>query len=309
MPPNRVSAKHFSWPRAIFAFWLSARLASACLCFSDPLCTQLPIPDGNTAILVGSVESLYPASVWAYPVGGQSAGPPEGDSREALTREKDSILSLWAGTLSKEEELAVIKADSLGPLSTADIGLYPQRVRIRGEEWFLGGPDSVIEVYTDLTSCGYHFESGRQYLVVAHRNAKTGRWATGACSRTSLAQNATDEIDWLRAWKAGHPMPPRVYGTVDDPGTGGLPLQPLAGIALRLVGATSTRDSISDAQGHFAFDNLESSQYQLEIAEGSWNGEAAKVDLRHDRCYLADVLIDIDSAGTSYKILREGRHQ
>ncbi|MDP8979352.1 MAG: carboxypeptidase-like regulatory domain-containing protein [Acidobacteriota bacterium] len=174
-------------------------------------------------------------------------------------------------------ELANVPSDLL---RVSDLSMYSRRVRFRVREELEGSAGEEFELFTDATSCGYEFQVGREYLVVSHENKETGRWSTGACSRSAPVESvdAQQDLRALRARKAGETMTPRIYGQVIDP---------LPSALLRLAGASFHREALSDADGRFAFDNLPAGKYRLEVGGMEAWGAPQEIDLSGGGCFEA----------------------
>lgn len=274
--------------------------AYCCMCFSTPLCSRQQAPGDKTAIFVGTVVELNPSfdairdSVFA------SGGRP------TLPRAKAELLRLWRGLLFAEEVLRIESADSLGQL-VADTSFLSHRVRFHVGEWLEGGSGGSFELFTEESSCGYRFAVGKRYMVVAFRNGNAERWRTGACSRTAPVEDvfAQEDIRALRAVRDGRPLPPHVYGKIYDGRESVGSASGVPNALLRLVGESSSRETRSDAQGWYAFDDLPAGRYQLELREPAAQGKPAAVDLTSYRCFQASGLVKGNGAFSTYEILGE----
>src|SRR5262249_47968406 len=68
------------------------------------------------------------------------------------------------------------------------------RIHLDVKENFMGADSPAIEVYTSSQSsaCGFSFSEGDSYLVEAARSPGDTRWHVSLCSRTNLADHATE---------------------------------------------------------------------------------------------------------------------
>jgi hypothetical protein len=174
--------------------------------------------------------------------------------------------------------------------------MYSRRVRFRVTEELERSAGEEFQLFTDATSCGYKFHVGQEYLVVSHLNRETGRWSTGACSRSALVESADAQQDLmaLRARREGHPLAPRIYGKVFDQQEGNH--SGLATALVRLVGAAFHQETVSDAEGRFAFDNLAPGRYRLEVGGLAERGSPQELDLSLGGCFEAEVFIEREDA-------------
>jgi hypothetical protein len=160
--------------------------------------------------------------------------------------------------------------------------MQERKARLRVTEGFVGESVKEFEVSTGPArggDCGVPFKSGESYFVVAFRSAGTGLWGTSICSRTRLLKYATEDVAALRAWKRGEQRSRRIFGVVDrDSGPSNLLLRSDA----------ATQKISPDRDGHFLVENLESTQYYLDVdlperrlyVQQSGNGRLGSTDRR-----------------------------
>lgn len=276
----------------------------SCMCFSVPLCGQLPGVDEKRTIFVGKVVEVFPPSMDEFAALERAMF--EGES-EALERTKALMLRNWGPILSSDELQTIRLANSAADLfRVSDLGMYSRRVRFRVTEELEGSTGEAFQLFTDATDCGYKFHAGQEYLVVSHQNKETGRWSTGACSRSAPVESvdAQQDLMALRARREGHPLAPRIYGKIFDQQEGhhgGLP-----SALLRLVGGSSNRETVSDADGRFAFDNLAPARYRLEVGGLAERGSPKELDLSLGGCFEASVFIEREDTGTRFVVLGDG---
>jgi hypothetical protein len=193
--------------------------------------------------------------------------------RMLLADLKRVILKRWHGVLSVEEETYIRSTWNRAMLDSRFAIL--QRVRFALKESFAG--PLLRDIYTDASSCGYRFESGRVYLVNATRDGS--RYRTGPCFRTNRIESyeALEDLKALRAWKSGKPLAPRIYGRIR-------PSDLRVDTRLRLIGTGPTRPVAVDEGGLFSIDDLESQPYRLEVMDARGSAERL-IDLSRLRCF------------------------
>lgn len=281
----------------------------ACFCFSTPMCNKLSDAFEKRSIFVGTATDLYPASLDAYRLLDSALN---GSGHGALAKAKALILQFWGQVLSFDEARSIKLSSSRDELRNAwMMGMLPRRVRFRVSEWIDGNSGQEFELFTDDSDCGYRFEAGREYLVVSWQPKETTTWWTGACSRNAPVESdrAVQDLRALRAFRDGRPLAPRIYGQIYDrrhrqpsdtvtPGP--------ADFIIRLTGPSSEKEIRPDDEGRFSFDNLAPASHRIEVVASGARGDAQEIDLSHDRCYEAEVVIEPDSNGMEYTILGGG---
>jgi hypothetical protein len=185
------------------------------------------------------------------------------------------VLQRWHGNLSPQEQQYIRTSSEWGKIESRYA--YMQRVRFAVSE-DLGGRE-IHEVFTDSSSCGYRFELNHVYLVNSSRDGL--RYRTGACSRTARAesQEAVEDLKALRARKSGIPLLPRIYGRISASDF-------RADVLVRVTRDQNEEWVHPDAGGGFSFDDLQKTQYRLQIQDGRGTGERL-IDLTRKDCYEA----------------------
>lgn len=253
------------WLRVFLLFVPLGPGLSGCMCFTDPLCGRNAIDPRAHVLFVGRVIEVWPS---------RQAIADE-DRRLTLEQLRALTLRRWRGVLTPEEERS-IRAEGdkiLLLLKHAN----RQRVRFEISEVFSGPP--VREVFTDSFSCGFPFQPGQSYLVSAFPQGP--RFSTGACSGTGRVDShyTLEDLKFLRARKAGHPLPPRIYGRIDLKD-----LRPDTRVLLIKDGAEQTTQIGPD--GTFAFDHLDKSKYLLRVQDARGRDDL-EIDLRPFGCFEA----------------------
>lgn len=249
-------------------FWtILSTPASACFCFSTPMCAQTGRPSDSNAVFVGQVTEVWPTREM---IANESR-------RLTLPKWKRLILERWHDRFSVAEERYI--------RTTTDRGLIElrfgniQRVRFVVSE-FLAGPQ-VGEVYTNTSSCGYHFDPGLTYLVNAIPDGP--RLRTGACFRSSRIESdeAVEDLKALQARRTGNTLSPRIYGRIS--------LRALRPDTLVRLVDDQDREERSvrpDANGRFSFDALTKATHRLQVEDSRGKGESL-VDLSRFDCFEA----------------------
>jgi hypothetical protein len=250
----------------------------ACSCGVSPVqyCEKAPDPRSQQqAVFVGIVREFYPKSheqmdqLWnefyqSHPdlrsqlgnrVGRRIAGAPPDDQEFR----REFIRFLWGDALNSVEQEQLRNADQreLDRLMFD----YRRRARLQVLENFSNAENPEFELFTNLDgpSCGFDFIEGGTYLVEAYRNDRDQRWNVGSCSPPRFVSASPDEVNALRAWKAGLQPKVRVFGDVFSPDGHQSP----AGIKLQLLGGKELLETVSDSRGQFEFRNLATGSYQL----------------------------------------------
>ena len=257
MPTNR-------WMAVISLYAVLSGSAFGCFCFSTPMCSSAATPSDSSAVFVGRVTEIWP-------------------TREALAKQqrlpriqmRQMLLQRWRGNLSPQEEQYIRASSEWDKIKFRYA--YMQRVRFAVSEDLAG--TEVHEVFTDSSSCGYHFELNHVYLVNSSRDGL--RYRTGACSRTARAESeeAVEDLKALRARKSGAPLLPRIYGRIS-------PSDLRADVLVRLTRDQNEEWVHPDSGGGFSFDGLERTQYRLQIQDGRGTGERL-IDLTRKGCFEA----------------------
>jgi hypothetical protein len=200
---------------------------------------------------------------------------------------REFIHFVWGDSLNSVEQEQLRNADR----SELDRLMfdYRRRARLQVLENFSNAESLEFELFTNLDgpSCGFDFIEGETYLVEAYRNASDQRWMVGSCTPPRLLSAVTDEVNALRAWKAGHPPAIRISGNVFSPDG----RQGPAGIRLQLLGGTQPLETVSDSHGEFQFENLAAGIYQL--MGGAAAPRARSIDLTRAWCARVTVPLDL----------------
>jgi hypothetical protein len=200
---------------------------------------------------------------------------------------REFIRFLWGDSLNSVEQKQLLNADQreLDRLMFD----YRRRARLQVLENFSNAESPEFELVTNLDgpSCGFDFIEGGTYLVEAYRNESSQRWKVDSCSPPRFVSASPDEVNALRAWKAGLQPKARIFGDVFSRDGRQSP----AGIKLQLLGGNQVLETVSDSRGQFEFRNLAIGNYQL--IWGAAAPRARSVDLT--RAWCARVFVPLDS--------------
>lgn len=143
-----------------------------------------------------------------------------------------------------------------------------QRVYLRVLEPFRGTSEPEVEVVTDFSSCGFHFDQGTSYLVYAHRDEETGKLTTGACSGTTRVDSNPAELQYLRGLITGTTKG-EVFGFVTlHPTDMVVPFRankPIAGAPVILKSGDRTWKTSTNDNGEYSFLGLEADRYEISV--------------------------------------------
>jgi hypothetical protein len=160
----------------------------------------------------------------------------------------------------------------------------PKRYRFRIDEAFWGIDSDEVVVGMDgfFAGCGFFFGGGQKYLVYAWRQDSSGLFRTSGCSRTQLAERATEDLDYLRRLRRGQAST-QVYGLAtrngrerfyppDQPRTA-----PIAGATIHLESATRSWTTTTSGDGTYLFSGLPPGWYRVQADPGNLRARARRV--------------------------------
>lgn len=144
---------------------------------------------------------------------------------------------------------------------------YYKLVKFKVNEWFRGSRGGAAQVLTAPrgADCGYKFVPGRRYLVYAEEGLD-GQLYTSACAATKPLAEADADLSFIRGLPAAPPLA-AVYGNVEF---GGRDLkddsyrgEPAVGMRVLVEGGGLRRETMTDARGDFAFEELPPGSYSV----------------------------------------------
>lgn len=133
-----------------------------------------------TAVVIGFLFLLFPVTSLAC-----SCVPP-GSVQEEMER-SSAVFSGKVVEIVNPNEKNEIQ-------SSADL----VAVKIEVTEWWKGGNESEVIVYTEMSSasCGFEFSLNEEYIVYAHED-DDGKIRVSLCSRTAQLQYAEEDLKEL----------------------------------------------------------------------------------------------------------------
>jgi hypothetical protein len=146
------------------------------------------------------------------------------------------------------------------------------RVVLQVEEPLYGVDAATVEVWTPDTCsmCGFPFEKGGRYLVVAEPNEDGTLWTT-RCHGTSPLRGAKQQLRYFRRLKqrgAGGVLAGVVTRLErDNPFENGK-TKPLSGVRVSATRGGVVRWTMTDREGTFIWEDLAPGQYELRVSPG-----------------------------------------
>ena len=270
------------------AFPLATQGSPICSCGAErPPCEEYWRAD---VVFVGTVTAMEP-SWWNEldAVGARLFSPQERQrleqiehSRDDVTEEegrflhekrKQQVIQALRVRLSSEGRKLADRAKSRGELHAI---LHKHLRRDRGIQFAVtkvlrGDQAEEIEIKTGrgLGGCVYGFEMGREYLVYASSSEETSQLWTSRCTRTRLAAEATEDLDYVRSLPAG-PLDGHIAGVVrgepiDALGFTNYRAEPVSGAHVILGSPQGSRKTVTDSDGSYRFDELPPGEYQVSL--------------------------------------------
>jgi hypothetical protein len=162
-------------------------------------------------------------------------------------------------------------------------------VQFTVEDPLKGVESKKVEVVTGMggCDCGYRFETGERYLVYAHKNESPTKireipltlisggsslavpLKTMMCSRTQPLKQAVDDLELIRALKAGKPET-RIFGRVFDHTRQPNDPSPyysrfMTGVTIKAENEIDRYETQTDADGRYQFRNIKPGVYQVTV--------------------------------------------
>jgi hypothetical protein len=217
--------------------------------------------------------------------------------------------SVW-----NSEAVFVATVASLGPeidserqIGTLRIGWRERVVMLKVTEAFRGVEvgDLTVRTAASSASCGFSFESARDYVVFADTDPFSRALTVSLCSSTALVEESVEELAYLRG-PFGKPSDRGEirgtvahydqYDSVDHPA----PSTPFQGAELRLEGYAQAYTTTSGVDGSYKF-RVPAGDYRLfvRVREGlyAWpDAGGYAITLKDNRaCAVAHVIVRPDS--------------
>jgi hypothetical protein len=205
------------------------------------------------------------------------------------------------------------KVDRIEPFTIFGVPLawpFPTQrsVTFAVKESFRGPRDKMIVVKTGMGGgdCGIDFQRGRDYLVYAYRDKVTRTLYTGVCTRTTYAENASNDLLYLRSL-TGNPPPARVYGFVTanawDRRFGEKATKPLAAVPVYLKSEGRQWRTLTDGAGSFDFSMLPAGRFLLSAAlPGELGGGAPREIFLGEHACSQQILVVFEQGALSGRV-------
>jgi hypothetical protein len=204
--------------------------------------------------------------------------------------------AIFVGTVHKVEKLKA-KNDDLQRERIAG-----QIAHIRVEDVFKGKIEPKIAIHSRMTSCGFSYRVGEQWVFYASYDKETETWSDGdVCGSSRQTKYAAKDILYLRRLPASAQQT-RISGVVEylksDPEKGAAS-NAISGVKLKIIGKQRTAEVHTDRNGIYEIYGLPPGEYLIELrAPPEWTGnfpvrvadaansevESAKVELAEKGC-------------------------
>ena len=199
--------------------------------------------------------------------------------------------AVFLGTVSRVYPLTIFGFPLAWPFPTE------RRTTFTVKESYRGTTEPTVEILTSMgcCDCGMEFHSDQSYLVYAYRIPGTRALFTDICSRTSLAENATSDLSYLRSL-ASNPSPAHIYGFVTanpwDTRRAERSTEPLASVPIHLTSKTREWSTRTDSLGAYNFPSLPSGVFSLYAdMPGKLDGGRSRSISLHEHAYSQQILL------------------
>lgn len=133
-----------------------------------------------------------------------------------------------------------------------------QTAYVQVDEAFKGAKEPQLIFRSDGSSCDAHYVEGQRRLFYAWYNKEHKAWSIGACGRSSLLQNAADDLLYLRGLPASA-QKTRIAGILTTRDQ-----TPLMGVKVKLIGVNKTYEAFTDKNGVYEAYDLPAGKYLIE---------------------------------------------
>ena len=200
---------------------------------------------------------------------------------------------IFLGTV-KEVGPAVPDKDHPGVVSP-----HGRVTRFSVDEAFRGVAGGVAETFERGTSCDYHFEAGKRYLVYGKRDPQDGKLYVFSCSGTKPLERAAEDLAYARGAAAGQPAP-SVAGRVErerrEGATSYRSRHPLDGVEVVAAGGGREAKARTDAEGRFSVFGLPPGAYDVRLRTPSelrhlYGPAARRVEVAAGRCAAVEFVV------------------
>jgi len=142
-----------------------------------------------------------------------------------------------------------------------------QVARVQVEKAFKGMKETEAIFRSWGSSCDAVYKEGERWLFYAHYDVKTKSWGIGACGRSTLIENAAEDLLYLQALPASSEKT-RLSGILahyeDDPVKGFTRVRNIIGAKVKLIGAQKTYEVFTDKNGVYELYGLPAGKYVVD---------------------------------------------
>lgn len=168
--------------------------------------------------------------------------------------------AVFIGTVGKVQSSAIVGDDG---------NEYPngQAAHIQVEKVFKGLKDTEVIFRTGGSSCDAFYEEGQRWLFYAYYNKEHKSWSIRACDRSTLIENAADDLLYLQGLP-GSALKTRISGVLehfeDDPVKRFSRVKNLIGAKVKIIGEQKTYEVYTDKNGVYEIYGLPPGNYAVE---------------------------------------------
>src|SRR5690349_7695712 len=160
-----------------------------------------------------------------------------------------SAQAVLVGTVSRVENITV---------KTPDGQFGNQLAYVQVEESFKGVKESEMVFRSYGTSCDAQYQEGQRWLFYAYLNEENKAWQIQACDRSTLIENAPDDLSYLRNLPASA-QKTRLSGEIRENLN-----TPLMGIKVKVTGGRKVYETFTDKNGVYELLGLPAGIYSIE---------------------------------------------
>jgi len=144
---------------------------------------------------------------------------------------------------------------------------FGQTAYVQVEKTFKGTLQPEVVFRTQGTSCDPTYKEGQRRLFYAYYNKETKTWSTAACDRSTLVENAADDLLYLQALPKSASttrLSGRVAHYEDDPENGFSEVNDISGTKVTITGEGKKYEAYTNKDGVFEIYGLPPDKYAVE---------------------------------------------
>lgn len=142
-----------------------------------------------------------------------------------------------------------------------------QEARVQVEKTFKGMKETEAIFRSWGSSCDAVYKEGQRWLFYARYDEKTKSWGIGACGRSTLIENAAEDLLYLQGLPASSERT-RLSGILehyeDNPVKGFTRVRNIIGAKVKLIGAQKTYEVFTDKDGVYEIYGLPAGKYVID---------------------------------------------